>query len=206
MTPTSAPSRRRTATLALALAFTALTAASRAYGMQAPEAGGQRRFALVIGNDTGGDDTRPLLFASEDARKLHAVLIEIGKVAAEDAVLLVNRKADDLRRSLEAIERRAAEARQRGERAVLLFYFSGHAKDGELRLGESRLPLAEIKQRLAHFAADLRIGILDSCRSGAVTRAKGVRRVPAFDIQTSPVDAARGLVLLTSSTSDEDSQ
>jgi hypothetical protein len=35
-------------------------------------AAGQHRFALIVGNDQGGSDTRPLRFATEDARELTA--------------------------------------------------------------------------------------------------------------------------------------
>src|SRR5436853_424709 len=53
-----------------------------------------------------------------------------------------------------------------------------------------------------------RIAILDSCRSGAVTttRTKGARKAPAFEIQADGPRDAKGVVILTSSTSDEDSQ
>ena len=52
----------------------------------------------------------------------------------------------------------------------------------------------------------MRIAILDSCRSGALTRTKGARKAPAFEIQAESPRDAKGLVILTSSTSDEDSQ
>ena len=54
---------------------------------------------------------------------------------------------------------------------------------------------------------DVRVAILDSCKSGALTRSKGARKTPAFEVQSDggPRDA-KGLVILTSSTSDEDSQ
>ena len=52
----------------------------------------------------------------------------------------------------------------------------------------------------------MKVAILDSCRSGAVTRTKGVRKAPAFEIQADAARDAKGIVILTSSTSDEDSQ
>jgi hypothetical protein len=69
------------------------------------------------------------------------------------------------------------------------------------------LPLAALKDRLAHAStADVRIGIFDACRSGVVTRSKGARKGPAFEVQTDGGEESRGLVLLTSSSLDEDSQ
>ena len=102
----------------------------------------------------------------------------------------------------------AAEAKQHGERTALLFYYSGHAKDGSLRLGETRLPIDGVKARIASSPIDVRIAILDSCKSGhdATTRTKGARKAPAFEIQSDGPRDAKGVVILTSSTSDEDSQ
>jgi hypothetical protein len=169
-------------------------------------AAGHRRFALVAGNDQGGADTRPVRYATEDARKVHAVLTQLGGVAPDDALLVLNQSAQDIWRSLARLEARIVNARAQGDRALLVFYFSGHAKDGELRLGESRIPLDELRTRLSSGVADIRIGIIDSCRSGAVNRTKGARRAPAFEIEAAGSQETRGLVPLTSASGDEDAQ
>jgi hypothetical protein len=166
----------------------------------------QHRFALVAGNDRGGADTRPLRYASEDARKVHGVLTQLGGVAPGDVTMLVNQTADDFWRAFANAEARIAEARARGERTLLIVYYSGHAKDGELRLGESRIRLDDLKRRLASGPADIRIGVFDSCRTGSMNRAKGVRWAPAFAIEAAGSDEARGLVMLTSASADEDAQ
>lgn len=167
---------------------------------------GLRRFALVVGNDEGGDDTRPLRFARDDARKMHALLSRLGGVAPGDAKLLLNESSKDFLAALTELESRAREARARGERTALLVYYSGHAKDGTLRLGNSRVGFEDLRKRLASTSADIRIAILDSCRSGALTRTKGARKAPAFQIESGAERDSRGLVILTSSAADEDSQ
>jgi hypothetical protein len=186
--------------LAAALITTALiTTAARADGI--------RRFALIAGNNEGGPDTRPLLYATEDAKKMYAVFTGLGGVHSEDSVLLLGRSADDFAAALGGLEARISAARQQGQRTVLLVYYSGHAKDGALRLGGSRLPIEALKQRLStESAADVRIGILDACRSGVVNRLKGARKGPAFEIAADGMHETQGLVLLTSSSADEDSQ
>jgi hypothetical protein len=83
---------------------------------------GHRRFALVVGNDKGGRDTRPLLYAAEDARRFHDLLLALGGVAGSDATLLVNRSAGDLLAALSVLEKRSAEATRRGERTELVVY------------------------------------------------------------------------------------
>jgi Caspase domain len=169
-------------------------------------AAGQHRFALIVGNDQGGADTRPLRFATEDARKVHAVLTQLGGVAPGDVTLMLNQPAGEFWRALGNVEARIAEAKQRGERALFILYYSGHAKNGELRLGESRIPLDALKARLSSAPVDIRIGVFDSCHSGVVTRTKGARRAPAFEIQAVGSEDTRGLVLLSSSSADEDAQ
>jgi hypothetical protein len=188
-------SRRQLGVLALALLL-ATTA----------QAETMRRFALVIGNDEGGSDTRPLSYAREDARKMHGLLSRLGGVAPADSLLLLNEGAKDILSALAGLEARIKAAQARGDRTALLVYYSGHAKDGALRLGDTRLPFDTLKLRLAGGPADIRIAILDSCRSGTMTRTKGARRAPAFEIDSGAARNAQGMVILTSSSADEDSQ
>jgi hypothetical protein len=184
----------------LLLAFVLATVAGPA------RAAVQHRFAVIAGNDRGGADTRPLRYAADDARKVHAVLTQLGGVAADDVVLLLNQASGELWRALGHAESRIAAARQRGERTLFVLYFSGHAKDGELRLCDSRIGLDALKTRLAAGPADIRIGVFDSCHAGALNRTKGARRAPAFAIEAAGSEEARGLVMLTSASADEDAQ
>jgi uncharacterized caspase-like protein len=168
---------------------------------------GLRRMALVVGNNQGGLDTRPLRYATEDARKLYAVLTDLGEVRREDAVLLLDRSAEEMWAALGVLEGRVDQARSRGQRTALIVYYSGHAKDGALRLGESRLPMDALRQRLgSQSRADVRIGIFDACRSGVVNRTKGARKGPAFEVAADGASDSRGLVLWSSSSADEDAQ
>jgi uncharacterized caspase-like protein len=164
----------------------------------------ERRFALVVGEPDGGAGTQALRYAERDARRMHAILTRLGGVRAEDSRLLLSPGADDVRRGLAELAERSRGARAAGDATVLLVYYSGHAKDGALRLRETRLELSELKRLLEEAPADVRIGLVDSCRSGAITRAKGVRHAPAFDVARAA--GPRGLVLVTSSGADEDSQ
>lgn len=51
---------------------------SRALATSAADTDTLRRFALVAGDDQGGADTRPLRFARDDTRKMHALLLRLG--------------------------------------------------------------------------------------------------------------------------------
>ncbi len=171
------------------------------------DAGSLRRLALLAGNNEGGEGTKPLHYAHDDARKMHTVLTELGGVRREDALLLLGGSADDFAAALAALEASAAAARLAGQRTVLLVYYSGHAKDGALRMGRTRFSIEALKQRLGDSSpAHVRLGILDACRSGVVNRTKGARKGPGFEIAADGMNDAQGLVLLTSSSADEDSQ
>jgi len=186
------------ATVAAALACASAAGTARADGL--------RRLAVIVGNDSGGRDTRPLLYARADARKVHEILTRLGGVRGDDAALILDGTADDVLAALGEMERRARDARAQGDRVALIVYYSGHAKDGMLRLGATQLALDSLKARLSQAPVDVRIGIFDSCRSGMLTRTKGARKAPAFDIESKSARDAQGLVILTSSASDEDSQ
>lgn len=164
------------------------------------------RFGLFVGQNEGGEGTKTLLYAADDAKRLHEIFTRLGGVRGDDAMLLIDQKADDVTTALGELERRVRDAKARGEVTTLFFYYSGHAKDGALRLGNTKLPLESIKTRLTSGPADMRVAFLDACRSGSVTRTKGVRRAPAFEVETDLTRQAKGLVILTSSASDEDSQ
>jgi len=152
---------------------------------------GMRRFAVVAGNDEGGDDTRPLLYARDDARKIHDILTRLGGIRPGDSELLLNGKAADLLAALGRVEQRIREAAEHNQRTVLLFYYSGHSKDGALRLGGTEVPFDSLKSRLAQARADVRIGIFDSCQSGASPVAKARERHRASRWSPTPGEAPR---------------
>jgi len=162
-----------------------------------------RRFALSVGNSEGGSGTRPLRYAERDAKRIHDILVRMGGVRPDDARLLLGAEAGDVRRAMAELSDAASRA---GGPTLLLVYYSGHAKDGELRLGSTRMPVSEIRASLTDARADVRIGFFDSCQSGAITRTKGLRQAPALDVQKLAQRGPKGLVLIASSAADEDSQ
>lgn len=165
-----------------------------------------RRFALVAGEPDGGPGTQRLRHAERDARRIHGILTRVGGVRSGDATLMLSSGARAFRGALADLSTRAAAAQAAGETTVLLVYFSGHAKDGALRFGSAGLPLVELREALQSSPADVRIGLFDACRSGAIARTKGVRPAPVFDVTVPREAGPRGLVIIASSAADEDSQ
>ncbi len=173
-------------------------------------AGPPRRFALVLGNNVGEPPAEDLRYAEDDAKKVAAVLVELGGYRTSDVRVLTGRYADDARAALDRIEGQVAAATGRGHHVTLLVYYSGHARAGQLWMNGTRLPLVELRRRLSRASAKVRIGIVDACEAGALTRlkgrTKGGRRGPSFLFEPDDRTPARGLILISSSADDESSQ
>lgn len=131
----------------------------------------ERRFALVVGHNRGTADEVRLRYADNDARRMADALRAVGGVSAADLVIMTDDgdSADDVLRALADLEARAADV----DDAVLVVYYSGHADSSALHLGEHRLPLATLDERLQQSAAKVRLLIVDACRAGSLTRVKG---------------------------------
>jgi hypothetical protein len=162
-----------------------------------------RRFALIVGVNDGGPDRVPLRYARSDAERMAQVLGRLGGVAAADTVLLLDADGGALRAAFRDVEARVRAA-SATHRAELLVYFSGHADEQGLVLGSTLVPYDEVRRWLDTSGAQVRIAIVDSCSSGAMTRRKGGQRAPPFLVDTS--STVKGHAILTSSAADEASQ
>jgi len=170
-------------------------------------AGPVRRFALVTAANDGGPDRPILQYALSDAERFARVIEELGGVDADDAIVLKQpslREIEDALDRLKARVTQAGPATTGGGRTELLFYYSGHADDKGLLLGEDRYSYRSLRDRLDEVAADVRIAVLDACASGAITRLKGGRKQPAFLVDESA--EMRGHAFLTSSSESEAAQ
>lgn len=180
----------------LAIALLALAAPHRA-------AAETRRLAIVVGNNAGGPSDRPLRYAEEDATKVADVLSQLGDVHPDDLFLLRGQGRSELADVLRRVTQRVTGYRANpADRSVLLFYYSGHSDGEALELGGDRVPFPELRRWLAETRADVRVGIVDGCRSGALV-GKGGARAPGFDIRLIDQLDASGEALLTSSAADE---
>lgn len=162
------------------------------------------RIAVVVGSNRGDVSRAPLRFAEQDAARFAAVLTELGGLAPSDVMLLQQPTLVDVRAALDEAARRVSSwhGRSRGQ-AVLLFYFSGHSDGTVLELGRHALPFAEVRQRLAGAGADVRLVILDSCRSGALLALKGGTLGQSFDIRIADELASTGEAMISSSAANE---
>ncbi len=162
-----------------------------------------RRVAVVIGHNVG-DGTRPRLrFAESDADKLSHVLLELGGFRHHDVHLLAGRPVGEVRARLRAVTGQVSLWAQAGDKVVVVFYFSGHSDGQALELAGEHLTFSEIRQWLRETGADVRLVIVDSCKSGALLTQKGATAGPTFDIRFTDDVASTGEALLTSSAAHE---
>lgn len=173
----------------------------------ASAAGSIQRFALVAGANDGGRD-RPLLqYALSDADRFARVLEDLGGVKPDDAIVLKQPRLKELEDAIDRVTARVERARRQGgagTRTEVLFYYSGHADEKGLLLGEDRYSYRTLRDRLNEVPADVRIAVLDACDSGSFTRLKGGAPRQPFLVDESA--DARGHAFLTSSAASEAAQ
>lgn len=167
---------------------------------------GTDRFALLVANHDGGRDLPRLRYAERDLSRMADVLTDLGQFARADMLSVVDGDAASVMGTLEELERRVQDSKSRGNEVVLVFYYSGHAQNGVLRLGNTTLEMSLVKRELEESVADVRLAFVDSCGAGAMTREKGGQLAPPFVIAMDPGLSAKGQVIITSSSADEVSQ
>lgn len=184
---------------AAAILLALLTTSARAAEGEAVE-----RLALIAGASSGGPGRAALRYAASDAREVARVLGQLGGIDPSDLVLIEEPDVAVFRSAVARLGRRAAEIRTAGRRPELFVYYSGHSDEEGLLLGGTRLSYGQLREDLDAVPVEVRVAILDSCASGAFTRAKGGQMRPAFQVDTA--NRVRGHAFLTSSAADEASQ
>jgi hypothetical protein len=164
------------------------------------------RHALLVANNRGWASEVPLQFAHQDVLRLAGTLQEIGGFEKKNITVLL----DATPKEIDAALRRLA-SRIRGQpggdlESLLLFYYSGHADDRALHPGPSSLPYEDLKRRIEEVPASVRLALLDSCKSGALTRLKGASLGPSFDVQLLPSSKVTGDVFISSASVSESAQ
>lgn len=164
----------------------------------------EERHAIVIGNNRGEAGEVPLRYAEADAEKMAGVLLDVGGVAAEHLVLLQGADVADVRRALVTVNERIRSGRP--EESVLIVYYSGHADEEALHLGDTALGLDELRGLVQGSAAAFRLLMLDACRSGGLTQVKGGRMIPPSTMFFRDDLVGQGMVYLSATAADEDAQ
>ena len=163
-----------------------------------------RRYLLSAGANNGGKDRVMLRYAVSDARAFAAVLMEMGGVEKNNALVLANPNSRELLGGIANLGKLIAGEGEPDARSEVFVYYSGHADDNGLKLGSETLAWAEFRNAVSGLNADVRVAVLDACGSGAITRVKGGVARPAFLSDAS--SDMKGYAFLTSSNENEASQ
>jgi hypothetical protein len=158
------------------------------------------KVAIVVGANRAPTDRAPLRYAHEDARRVADVLSAMAAFDKDSIRVMLDPHPVEL---LAMLDRELAAAASRPGPTLLFFYFSGHADDRAIFPAGEALPFAQLKSRLEDPRAQLRIGLIDSCRGGSWTGSKGLSKVEPFDVEGAHQLAEEGSVLIASSSGRE---
>ncbi len=162
--------------------------------------------ALVVGSNAGGPGQAELRYAEDDARRVGALLTELGGYTPASVDIVTHPTPASLRGSLERLSQRVAADVAAGKQTRVFFYYSGHARATAIDLGPEALPLAELRQKLFAANATLTVVVLDACQSGAFSRVKGAQPTADFSFNSRAQLDSKGVAVLASSTGSELSQ
>lgn len=188
--------------LSFAFLFVLLLLASNANA--ATESGRINRYVVAVSANNGGAGRPMLRYAESDARSFAKVLKEMGGVLPQNVILVKEPSVVALQKEFANLDAKILQDKASNGRDEVLVYYSGHADEKGLRLGEETYAWKDLRNRIDALSADVKIAVIDACGSGAITRVKGGKAVPAFMVDQS--SDMKGYAFITSSTQDESSQ
>ena len=190
--------------LSFAFMLILLVFASNANAANATTEGRINRYVVAVSANNGGAGRPMLRYAESDARSFAKVLKEMGGVLPQNVILVKEPSVVALQKEFANLDAKILQDKASNGRDEVLVYYSGHADEKGLRLGEETYAWKDLRNRIDALSADVKIAVIDACGSGAITRVKGGKAVPAFMVDQS--SDMKGYAFITSSTQDESSQ
>jgi hypothetical protein len=163
-------------------------------------------YGVIVGNNSGGPGQERLRYAEDDAQRVAEVLRDVGRFGPSDLRVLVHPSSAEVLQSIDDVGAKIRAHAQKGEQAILVFYYSGHAKASAFNLGTDELPLAALRDRLRALPSTLTLVVLDACQSGAFARTKGAEPAADFSFNSVSRLTTKGIAVMASSTGQELSQ
>lgn len=161
------------------------------------------RYAVIIGHNGAGGKLGQLKYAENDAKALSKVLEQHGGFNSKNIQLLLSPTPAIIDKALDSLTSLLSN-KQSSDPTLAVIYYSGHADEKSLLLGNQSYALDRIKNALDHLPSGVRIGIFDACHSGVLARSKGASWGMPFYLQEGT--KVKGQVLIASSSADEQSQ
>lgn len=162
--------------------------------------------AIVVGSNAGGPGQDDLRYAERDARRVAAVLRELGGYPAGNVRTVLAPTPARLDAALDEVAAAVQADQAAGRRSLVFFYYSGHARASGLVLGEHEVALADLRAKITALPATVTIVVLDACQSGAFTRVKGAEPAADFSFNARAGLDATGFAVMASSSESELSQ
>jgi hypothetical protein len=161
---------------------------------------GVLRHALIVGANQGGGNLEPLRYAELDAERVANVLVELGSYDAAHVTVLYGPTEAELKAALRA----HAMVADAFDEDLFTFYYSGHADARGLRIGNDLYPFETLRADIRAMPSNVKLGLLDACRSGTITRLKGAALSEPFLVEDRL--AAEGEAWMTATSADESAQ
>ncbi len=202
--------RFRSLSLAFLLALAAPVARARAEEPPAAPAAATvphpYAYGILVGSNAGGPGQVPLHYAEDDARKVAQVLRELGRYGQTDLRVLTAPDGAKVLAAVDDVAQKMKAHAAKGEQAVLVFYYSGHAKANAFSLGSDELAIATLREKLRQIPSTLTLIVLDACQSGQFARIKGVEPAADFSFNSVSRLTQKGIAVMASSSAQELSQ
>ncbi len=163
-----------------------------------PVSAGTVRLGLFVGANVGFGEDEPLGHAEQEAHDLARVFQEMGDLDRERTIVLQGVTAPELREAMVRVEAQVREVAARGDEAMLVFYYTGHASQEGLHLTGTLLPMDVLRRWLEDSAARVRLAFVDACESGSLARTRGGIPVDAIAISVDDALTMSGLAVVTS--------
>ena len=158
------------------------------------------RHAVIVGANDGGTGLEPLRYAELDATRIAEVLVEIGGFDVAQMDVLYAPTPEELREALH----RHNDIASSFDEDLFFFYYSGHADTRGLRVGNEIYSYESLRADIRAMPAEAKVGVLDACRSGTITRLKGAALSQPFLVEDRL--AEEGEAWLTAANADEAAQ
>lgn len=162
------------------------------------------RYVFAISANNGGSARPMLRYAESDAKSFVNVMHEMGGVPKSNQFFVREPSVSEIKKQLSVLDSVLKKNKGQNARQEVLVYYSGHADEKGIHLGNENFAWSELRAGIDNLNADVKIAVIDACGSGAITRSKGGVAVPAFMVDAS--SDMKGYAFITSSTQDESSQ
>lgn len=162
------------------------------------------RYVFAISANNGGSARPMLRYAESDAKSFVNVMHEMGGVPKSNQFFVREPSVSEIKKQLSVLDGVLKKNKGQNARQEVLVYYSGHADEKGIHLGDENFAWSELRANIDNLNADVKIAVIDACGSGAITRSKGGVAVPAFMVDAS--SDMKGYAFITSSTQDESSQ